>query len=64
MGDIHASGTHNPRPDWSHYGVLRGCFITGLDGGGSLEICSLARCLLRRVHTNRASVLCAMETGC
>lgn len=32
-GDTHASGTHNPGPYWSHYGVLRACFITGLDSG-------------------------------
>lgn len=44
VGDIHASGTHNPGPDWSHYGVLRACFITGLGSGDSLEICCLALC--------------------
>lgn len=50
VGDIQASGTHKPGPDWSHYGVLRGCFITGLDSGDSLEICCLAPC-----HSERES---------
>ncbi len=56
MGDIHASGTHNLGPDWSHCGVLRGCFITGLDSGDSLEICSLAPCRSERVHTQTIPV--------
>lgn len=51
VGDIQASGTHKPGPDWSHYGVLRGCFITGLDSGESLEICCLARCHSERERT-------------
>lgn len=38
MGDIRGSGTHNQGPDCSHYGVLRGRFITGLDSGDSLEL--------------------------
>ncbi len=55
-GDIHAGGTHSPKPDWSHYGVLRGCFITGLDSGGSLEICCLAPCRSERVRTQTVPV--------
>lgn len=53
MGDIRGSGTHNQGPDCSHYGVLRGCFITGLDSGDSSEICCLAPCRSDGVHTNR-----------
>lgn len=43
------SGTHNPGPNWSHYGALRGRFITGLDRGDSLEICCLAPCRSEKV---------------
>lgn len=38
VGDIRGSGTHNQGPDCSHYGVLRGRFITGLDSGDSLGL--------------------------
>lgn len=51
VGDIHVSGTHNQGPDWSHYRVLRACFITGLDRGESLEICCLASSHIKRKHT-------------
>lgn len=44
MDDIHVIGTRNLGPDWSHYRVLKGCFITGLDRR-HLKICCLALCL-------------------
>lgn len=55
VGDIRGGGTHNQGPDCSHYRVLRGRFITGLDSGDSLE---LLRWCGRSLSVEMADVEC------